>query len=398
MLNVNFNNKNLKDAMIKVTASLSEKITVSFLGTDNGTYASLSSCDRETQTNIMLECSIPEFRDQKTFTVKSVIKDVVSQLDGDVITLSFGENECICKCGGATIPIEYCEESSMIEPLSIDQAAVMNVKTIDFVSMVRRGGFATTTAPQCAVKGLRNRIAVYFVLDHEKTALRGFSANENLGLMGSYTIHPIDSSKTNESIKKLVDEKKVLLLNYTYLTRICINLEEEYVSIFVWDKQILIKCGNDYYSLLLGNPEGFMYSFKENFDKLMNQDVSWKFTVDEKSFRKAYNLVLLNPSETYEEDRIVAECSLSDESLQISSYSGRNKTVVPVEQISGNYDCCLCIDYVKKLLACCHSKVTFKGNENSQAVIVTDEEDSAAQMLIGRFLTLKQAQEQTQEE
>lgn len=370
------------------------RITVRPKAKDGKNYISLSACDRSCQTETLAECKtdveeVTKFIVDKTF-VTSV--KALQQTGEDVVTIRFTGNGVTLKAGSAQV--EAAIRSDMTTFADCDPAdavAKIVVDTAEFISAVKKGGFAYSMKG-CRMEAFNDAVAFVPWAEGEKSIIKVFSVN------GSNTIvaaRNMAVEQGSEALKTCFDENKAWFVNASYLFRILSHLQAEKTQLIVWNKQLMIRNGNTFYCCILGSSAGYKRSILVSmFQK--ETERTFAMALDVKKLRSAMEIAGAG-IRTLHNEGAVMEFILKEKKVLFTSFGGGSKMSVDCDQAMGEAHMAVSLEYLKKVLAqISGSKILLSGSAGHPILI--GDCDKEGRILLAPHQTREQQDQQEQQE
>ena len=396
MIKVVMNLKEIVALVDKVSVSLLDGIFVKILPQETKTFISLSACDRACQTVVMGQCET-DVNLLKKDGVTSFVADrsfvdavkAVSVTEAEKVEITFSSKKIIVCAGNAQLEAKVRADATELTQCNPAEAlARFKVDSNDLITTVRKGGY-TFSLTGCKNVAFNNSIAFVPWMEEENAEIRVLSTNAS---GSNIAVRKMFLADGVECIKNAFEEKKGWMVNASYLVKILPYLKGD-SEIFVWEKQIMIRCGNSYFTSVLGGASGFNPIMAEALYK-QSMEASYSMIVKQADLKAAIQVASVGVSSIQQEGKVI-EIFLDGDVLTVTSYGGSSKMTVNCRETSGAIHKAISIDLLKKAL----SQLTgddVKISGSNGGIFVWDN-DKNARIIIAPYCTREQMEEKNKE-
>lgn len=238
---------------------------------------------------------------------------------GDTITIKLSDTVAEISAGSATMPLPLKADGVKIKMQTPKDNVCMSASFAkdDFIKAIRQGSFAYGDAAD--ISNLAFTVALNAVCDDEGNYLYLMSSDARLA-----TRSKVEALKVNDEFKT---NKSYISIDAPALRSICTKLTSDEISVLIFDKQVTVKDGNDYYTIIRYENE-----FPKNFAEIISNDsYSYKAVFDVAKFRAALKVATLLENKNEKKALI----NISNGKVVISSVLETNKAQVEAEEVEG---------------------------------------------------------------
>jgi len=318
-------------------------------------FASICSSDGNTQ---VLACFTAESNNPTSFIVGSELQGALKALSefGDEYEIEVTDSVAKISAGSATLPIQLKKEGfSIIQPQgNPDDGYVAVLSRESFVKAAKQGSFAY--GGQGSAISVINTVALLPYTEGDESKLCFFSSDGRLAA-SSYS----KTISVNERFKKA--EKKYININAPALRAICSKIEGENITISILEKQVIIKDGNDYYTIIRYENE-----FPAKIAELLDfAEYNYKAVLDVSMLKAALRVATLTDNNKR------AAIIISNEKVIITAIAGENKAQVKAVDVEGEIDIHINSKHMEMVISeICSSELTIYGMSDLQPIYMTD--------------------------
>lgn len=240
---------------------------------------------------------------------------------GDEYKIDVGETALTITVGSATAPVLLKTEGTKFGISNLKKEPNGIVATIDkddFVKAVRQGSFGYGGAG-CST-GLVNTVAIHPEIEGEENRISFLSSDGRLAVRSNIKVEQV-----SESFKKA--EKLFVNIDAPAVRSIITKLEEENIALFLFEKQVIIKDGNNYYAILRYETD-FPASIGQMLD---TSEYNYKAVFDVPMLKAALDVATI----AEEKDNKVAVIDIQKKKVTVSSVLGTNKAEVKADNVEG---------------------------------------------------------------
>lgn len=364
-MKITVNKKVLLEAIDK--ANICVKDTYVFSVTDrkissanDEVYANLISSNGNVQANPVFSCISDE---SKKFIVGSEFADVLKAIGefGETYEITVGDTMAQITCGTASIPIALKTDATLITPCSPKKETCMQVEfeRESFKKAIRKGSFAYA-GPEDTHEAFRNTVALFPGNNGENATLTIVSSNAWFA-----TCSVVQALKADEKYLSAENENKNISIDATITRNICSKLVNEKISLFIFDKQVIIRDGNDTYIIVRYNttfPAAVMNLFG-------NKEYQYKAKFDTTSLKAGIKVATILNKKGCKARLILGEVA------KIASSDEKNIAQVKASEIEGEINIIINAKHIEMALSDMNTEsVSIFGNDNKSPIYITSED------------------------
>lgn len=359
-------NNDLVSAVKK--ASVSEKNTYELTIAPNvepnsGKYmASLCTCNGSVQTIAFLLVASEGVTDDVDLIFPASFSKTVTTLaaytDAD---FKFEVNETICNisCGEASLNLELLPSAVRIEAMdpSKNKFAQVTVETSKLKRAVEIGSSAMS-AEEGKMAAVRNAIELAPVKVGGIEKLRVISV-DTLGVLATGAMAEI---KQAGGLDDMLD-KKAFVLNSVFC-RIVSSARSETVDLLLFDKQVMLRDGNDFYII---TPNAAPFSKEIAAGLYADMPKEYSLCVEQKSLTSALDIVLIGATSL--DDNKACLC-VSNGTVEVRAMKRNNRAGVAATDVTGEIAIGINGAVLKRAIAHLGTSVTISGMAPDKPIFI----------------------------
>ena len=314
-------------------ASVSEKNTYELkvapqVEPNSGKYmASLCTCNGSVQTIAFLLVTSENVTEEVNMIFPSTFSKTVTTLaaytDAD-FKIEVNESICSISCGEASIKLDMLPSAVRIEPLdpNTNKFAQVTVETGKLKRAIEIGSSAMSSE-EGKMAAVRNAVELAPVTIGGVDQFRVISV-DTLGVLAAGAMAEIKQAGGLDDMLN----KKTYVLNSVFC-RIVNSIHSETVDLFLFDKQVMMRDGNDFYVI---TPNAA--SFPEEISAGLYADMpkEYSMSVEQKSLTSALDIVLIGAS-SIEDNK--ACLSISNGIVEVRALKRNNRAGVTATDVAG---------------------------------------------------------------
>lgn len=361
-MTIKVNRKELLTAVEKAAVKIKDSFIINISDRkteDKKTFATVSASDGNTQAMISFMAQAEE---KKAFKVGLELLEVIKALGefGEELTIELTDTSACIATNNASVPLALKTDGTFIKVLTPKDKDCIRIhfNKDAFVKAVRQGSFAYGDAG--CVKGLVSTVALMPYTDGETNGIKFVSTDGRLATLSSVTT----GDEVNEVFKNSVG--KTVSIDAPALRGIANRLESEIIELFIFDKQVTIKDGNDYYTIVR-----YETAFPDNVMKMLEVvDYNYKAVIDVSKLRAALKVATL----LEEKNNKKALIAISNIGITISSVTESNKASLDAEKVEGEVNIIVNAKHIEAALADIGSdKITIYGQGELKPLYLSAE-------------------------
>lgn len=350
-------NRDLVAAVKK--ASVSEKNTYELKVATNvepnsGKHmASLCTCNGSVQTIAFLLVASDDVTDEVDMIFPASFSKTVTTLAAytdDAFKIEVTDNSCSISCGEASINLEMLQTAVRIEPLdpSANKFAQITIETGALKKAIEIGSSAMSSE-EGKMAAVRNAIEIAPVKVDGEEKLRVISVDT----LGFFAAGAMADIKQAGGLDDMID-KKAFVLNSVFC-RIIGSLTSASVDLMLFDKQVMMRDGNDFY-IITPNAAPFT---KEIFNALYADMPSvYSMSVSRKSLMSALDIALIGASDMEDNKACL---HISNGMVAVRAMRRDNRAGVMAEDVSGEMEIGIDGIILKKAIAHLGASISLSG-------------------------------------
>lgn len=303
---------------------------------DGRNFASICASNGNTQ---VLACFMVESDKAVSFYVGAELFGVVKALGefGDEYEIEVTKTVAKITVGSATSPIPLKTEGFSISIRQPKDEPTCSFATIDreeFVRAIKQGSFAYGGTGSDS--NIANAVALLPYTKDNDSGLFFMSSDARLVARSSAKV-----SQANESFKKA--DSKYINIDAPALRAISSKLDGDNITIFLFEKQVLIKDGNDYYTII---------RYETAFPKVIGEmlditEYNYKAVFDISMLKAALRVATIMDNKNEKK----AVIDIQNGKVTISSILGTNKAEVKADNVEGEINIYINAKHLEMVMA-----------------------------------------------
>lgn len=357
-------------------ASVSEKNTYELkvaprVEPNSGKYmASLCTCNGSVQTIAFLLVASEDITEEVDLIFPSSFAKTVTTLaaytDGD-FKIEVEENICNISCGEASLNLDMLPSAVRIEAMDPGKNKFAQI-TIDTGKLKRaiEIGSSAMSAEEGKMAAVRNAIELAPVNVDGVEKLRVISV-DTLGVLAAGAMAEI---KQAGGLDDLLD-KKAYVLNSVFC-RIVNSIHSETVELFLFDKQVMMHDGNDFYII---TPNAAAFPKEVSAGLYADMPKEYSMSVEQKSLTSALDIVLIGAS-SLEDNK--ACLSISNGGVTVRAMKRDNRAGVAATDVVGETDIGINGAVLKRAIAHLGTSISISGQAPNKPIFIKNGEPGVA--------------------
>lgn len=239
---------------------------------------------------------------------------------GDEYDIKVEETFVSVTVGSASAPVSLKTEGTSF-PISMpkeddDSCIYASIVKDDYIKAVRQGSFAYGGAG--CISGIINTVAINPITG-EKNKFAFVSTDGRLVVRSE-----VEVEQVSKGFKK--SENLYINVDAPAMRKILSKLEGENIALFIFDKQVLIKDGNDFYAIMR-----YETMFPESIGKMLNAtEYSYKAILDVPMLKAAIDVATITGGKNQ-----ASVIDIQNGKITVSSILGNNKANVKGDSVEG---------------------------------------------------------------
>lgn len=335
--------KSLNEAIarcITVKEGYTLTFTNSKVGGTKDVYLQITACTANAISIINISVTpLEEVQPRKVqvgIDILSAVKALVQA--GSSIELDLQDSTLVLSCGDSQIPIKYKDQVTNFTPKSPkkEECASFVVDSKEWKRMIQQGGFAYGSFDSKGKQAALNNI--YLLPCKDCVRIVTFS-----GFYATSSYAPI-KEQTDEKYIDMVQAAHGVCLTPVTIKSITNELKSEVITVYLLDTQLLIKDGNDIFSMSLSDTR----SMERVFGTLDEEGYFYRFKTTTEDIKVALNIVSVNCSDPNHASMLL---EIKNNGVLVHSADGRNKAAIKAENIEGAATVLVSIKQLKEIIA-----------------------------------------------
>lgn len=329
---------------------------------DNEVYVTLSASTTHTLSNITIS-AVPDGEAKAMQVMVGVdFGAAVHALApaGTTIELDIGAGAAVLSCGDARIPIKYLSQVTQLNMCSpkTDEHAFFTIETKEWKRAITQGGFAFGDYDPTVNNSVLNNI---FLLPCDG-GIMVVTSEGHYAASSSATI-----GKWNEKFTDMVKSVQGVCIPPASVKLINSCLKGESITVYLFQKQLLIKDGNDVFVITLAANNSYPMNI---FDMLNTNEFDYSFEARISDIKVALNILSVNCTNV---KQATMTLSVSADGVIVVSNDNENKASINNKNRTGCLNARVSICQLKDLVSATATEVdsvTICGKNGVEPVFV----------------------------
>lgn len=321
--------------------------------TDGRSYATVSASNGNSQ---VIACFMAKAEKALGFIVGKELPEVLRAVGefGDEIAINVTDSVAEITCGSASLPLGLLPDGTMIKMQTPNDSkcTYASFNRDEFVKSVRKGSFAYGDGSSAS--SLISTVALLPVTkDENKLCI--ISSDGKISTRSYAT-----AIEVNDEFKNVTEYVSV---DAPALQSFCTKLEGEKINLLIFDKQVTIKDGNDFYTIIR-----YETKFPEAVGQLLDAvDYNYKGVFDVASLRAAFKVATILENKNDKKALI----TIQNGKVTISSELLTNKASIKAENVEGEVSILVNEKHIDMALKNMDEKVTIYGLGELKPLYIT---------------------------
>ena len=350
---------------MKRCATVSDGYAINFTerkAEEGKVFATFTACTPAARSSVSIAVTPSKDASAKRISVGAELLGAASALckAGKTIVFDLQEDSLKLFCEEAVIPVRYKDQLMNFEMKSPKNHAhaAFKINTLEWKRMVQQGGFAHGEAGANPV--LKN-ILLLPCVGGDNFGVRAASTNGHYATSGSALV-----SWQDGRFAEMAQAGTGVCIPPDASKLISAVLKGDSVGVYLFDNQLLIHDGNDFFAFALGAgnyPTGI-------FNALDEAAYSFSFKADVSVLKIAIDIVSANCANIYQAAMML---EVGGQGVSIRSPEGDKKSPVRAEEVEGSVSVCVPIKQLRDILSSGITEtntVTISGTKNVAPVHV----------------------------
>lgn len=286
----------------------------------------------------------------------------------DTISMNFKDAQVELTAGNALIPVKYKEKlpTLSVQNPKTEEHAMFIVNAKELKRAILQGASTSGDFKDDSNKAALNNALILPTVYNDAYALRIVSSSGYHGCSSYAALATIENGAAyNENFTKRAQEVEGYSIPACTLLRLASVLPEGNVTVYAFNKQLVIKTAISVYAFVLSEKQ-----FPKPVLGIIDvRDFNFKFEANVKDVKVALDIISVNAADPA---KSCCTFTLGDGKVDIKAVSADNRTKLAVSSAQGEVVFCVSVKYLGHVLKSMDSETfTMEGSSNTAAILVS---------------------------